>query len=89
MALTFDPKKDAANLRKHGLSLSDAEPALRDPMAVTIEDAAARGEARFITIGMGSESILVVVWTERAEEVRPISVRKATAKEKRHYAQGI
>ncbi|HUP96260.1 MAG TPA: BrnT family toxin [Burkholderiales bacterium] len=38
MALKYDPAKAAANLRKHGVSFSDAEGVFEDPLAFTIED---------------------------------------------------
>jgi uncharacterized DUF497 family protein len=34
---TFDPKKDEANLKKHGVSLAEGDGVLSDPLAVTIE----------------------------------------------------
>jgi uncharacterized protein len=38
MDIEFDPDKAQSNLRKHKVSFSDAEQALRDPFAVTIKD---------------------------------------------------
>ena len=38
MPFEFDPNKARANLRKHGVGFAHAEQALRDPMALTIED---------------------------------------------------
>ena len=46
MAFEFDPKKSAANLRKHGVSLTDAEPVFYDDQALTREDSDANDEAR-------------------------------------------
>ena len=51
MSAEFDPKKDAANLKKHGVSLSEGDGVLNDPLALTVEDDTAGGEQRFITIG--------------------------------------
>jgi uncharacterized protein (DUF4415 family) len=48
----FDPKKDAANLKRHGVSLSQGDGVLNDPLALTIEDDSAEGEHSFVTIGM-------------------------------------
>jgi uncharacterized DUF497 family protein len=41
MTATFDPKKDAANLKKHGVSLAEGDGVSSDPLAVTIEDKSA------------------------------------------------
>jgi uncharacterized protein len=49
--IEFDPAKAIANLRKHRVSFADAEQALRDPQAITIEDPDADGEQRFVTLG--------------------------------------
>jgi uncharacterized DUF497 family protein len=54
MPLQYDPKKAAANLKKHGISFADAEGVLSDPLAMTIEDYDAEGEPRFVSIGLGS-----------------------------------
>ena len=51
MTVEYDPKKNIANLSKHGLSLSDGDGVLNDPLAVTLEDASSRGEQRWVTIG--------------------------------------
>jgi hypothetical protein len=38
--------------RKHGASFAHAEQALRDPIAVTVEDPDAERDRRFVTLGM-------------------------------------
>jgi uncharacterized DUF497 family protein len=90
MSPEFDPKKSAANIAKHGVSLSEADGVLLDPLAVTVEDGFSEGEARYVTIGMNSFcSLMLVVWTERLNDVRLISARKAEAKERKSYEEGI
>jgi len=87
---TFDPKKDAANLKKHGVSLAEGDGVLSDPLAVTIEDESSEGEQRFVTLGANTfGSLMVVVWTHQGEDFRIISVRKPTRKERRTYEEGI
>lgn len=44
VSFEFDPKKAAANLRKHGVSFAEAEPVLYDPLALTLEDSDAVAE---------------------------------------------
>jgi uncharacterized protein len=86
MTFEFDPAKARANLRKHGVSFAHAEQALRDPMALTIEDPDAKGEQRFVTLDMDSLGrVLVVVHTQRGERTRPISARKASHGEANRY----
>jgi len=38
-ATIFDAKKNATNIRKHGISLAEADGVLNDPLALTVEDA--------------------------------------------------
>jgi len=64
--MEFDPAKAKANLRKHKVSFAHAEQALRDPIALTVEDPDAEGEQRFVTLGMDALGrVLVVVHTPR------------------------
>ena len=86
MRFQYDPAKATENLKNHKVSFADAEGALEDPLAITVEDPEAEGEKRFVTVGLGSAGEpLVVVWTERDEECRLISARRATRKERRQY----
>jgi uncharacterized DUF497 family protein len=87
MDIEFDPAKARENLRKHRVSFADAEQALRDPGALTIEDPeSSHGERRFITLGMDALGrILVVVFTWRGENIRLISARKASHGEMEAY----
>ena len=82
----FDPGKARTNLRKHGVSFAHAEQALRDPMAVTIEDPDAEGEQRFVTLGRDALGrVLVIVHSPRESRTRLISARKASQGEAEQY----
>jgi uncharacterized protein len=87
MRFQYDPAKAAANRKKHRVSFADAEGVFQDPLAVTVEDPDAEGEQRFVTVGLGSAGeLLVVVYTEEQdEEIRLISARRATRKERKQY----
>lgn len=90
MPYSFDPAKNAENLRKHGVSLAEGDGVLGDPLALTIEDDTAVGEERWVTIGENFASELrVVVWAARGDHIRIISVRKAEPSERRTYEEGI
>jgi len=87
MRFEFDPTKAATNLKKHGVSLTDAEALFGDPLAVHRIDPDAIDEERFIAIGLGGASeLLVVVYTVRGESIRLISARRATRSEAKAYA---
>lgn len=86
MSFEFDPAKARSNFRRHGVSFSHAEQALRDPMALTIEDPDSQGEQRFVTLGMDALGrVLVVIHTWRGERTRLISARKASPGEENRY----
>jgi uncharacterized protein len=86
MKFQFDPAKAKNNLRKHGVSFADAEAVFYDPLAIHMEDPFSEGEVRYIGVGMGNTGrILVVVYTYRGDEIRLISVRRATSREVADY----
>jgi uncharacterized protein len=90
MRVVWDPRKARANHLKHGVRFSDAEGVLFDPMAVTREDATSMSERRFVTIGADHLGrIVVVVHAPGGDELRLISARHATRKERRQYEEGI
>ena len=90
MDVVWDPEKARSNAKKHGVRFSDAEMVLFDPNALTKEDVIADGEQRFATVGMDTLGrILVVVYTYRGEDIRLISARPATKRERKHYEEGI
>jgi uncharacterized DUF497 family protein len=71
-------------------SLAEGDGVLGDLLAVTIEDESAEEEQRFVTLGANTfGSLMVVVWTHRDDDVRIISVRKPTRKERRTYEEGV
>ena len=90
MDVSWDPAKAAANLEKHGVRFSDAESVLFDPEAVTVEDLTAEGEQRLVSLGMDALGrVLVVVYTYRGEDVRMISARRGTRRERRQYEERV
>ena len=88
MRFTFDPRKRAANLRKHGLDLADAQMVIESGATVTFEDRRFDyGEDRFLTIAPMGERLVTIVTMETAAEIRVISMRKATRNEKAIYRE--
>lgn len=88
MDIEWDQQKAAANLKKHGVSFEEAATALLDTLALAQEDDTARGESRWILLGMSDRlRLLTVVYTLRSgDRIRLISARKATRKETESYA---
>ena len=85
MLFEWDEEKAAANLRKHKVDFRDAARVFGDPYRMETYDAAHSDEEdRYNVIGLVRD-VLFVVYTERRENVRIISARKATRLEKRRY----
>ena len=87
MYFEWDPRKAAANRRKHVVDFADAATVLHDEFAVTVLDDES-DEERFVTIGMDALGrVLVVVFTWRGHRIRLISARPATVGERRRYRE--
>jgi uncharacterized DUF497 family protein len=86
--IEWDAAKAKTNLSKHGVSFEEAATSMLDPMAMAQEDDASADEARWVLIGMSTNSrLLTVVYTLRAADgIRLISARKATRREASFYA---
>jgi hypothetical protein len=86
VAYEWDEQKNRSNIRKHGVDSADAVLALEDDDALTIRDDDSYEEERFVTIGTDALSrLLVLVYTWRGENIRVISPRKATRRERKAY----
>jgi uncharacterized DUF497 family protein len=91
MSLDFewDPRKAAANLRKHGVSFEDAQSVFADERARLIDDPDhSADEDRFVLLGLSSSLRLLVVahcYREAGGVIRIISARKGTREEQSFY----
>jgi hypothetical protein len=85
--ITWDPKKATSNPKNYeGVTFEEAQHVLFDPFALTREDSDSDNEQRFVTLGMGSKTrILMVVYTYREETIRIISAWKANEPQRRCY----
>ena len=87
----WDPRKAAANRRKHRVAFEEAVTAFADPLSVTVPDPdhSDPREARYILIGLSERGrLLVVSHAERGTAVRLISARQATRPERGQYEEG-
>ena len=87
MRYKWDPAKAKANVESHGVDFAEAVTVLEDDFALTIEDADALDEQRFVTLGMSNVgSLLVVVYTYRDPDIiRLISAWKANKPQRSRY----
>ena len=86
---TWDEVKRRANLRKHGIDFVDAPKIFQGLTFTTEDDREAYGERRFLTLGLLEDQVVSVAHTERRDEIRIISIRKATKHEARFYVSQI
>jgi hypothetical protein len=84
MDFEWDESKREANLAKHGLDLLDGA-ALFDGRPVCSYPSPRREEAHTVTVGLLAELLVALVWTERGDAIRLISLRRARDGEKRAY----
>ncbi len=94
MTITRDPAKNAANVQKHGVPYEEAQGLLcsGDDYVEICDEAHSATDDRFIAIGPIARGLVLVVWTEREDDVvRIISARCATPAERTlftHYREG-
>lgn len=87
LSFEWDTKKAESNEQKHGITFDEASTIFADPLSMTIHDPLhSDAEDRFIIIGDSHKHrILTVVHTERGDNIRIISARKATKSERSYY----
>jgi len=85
----WDPQKAAANLAKHKVSFEEAATVFGDPLSLTIPDPAhSQVEDRSIVLGQSHHrKLLVVVHTARGDNIRIISARRASRRERKSYEE--
>ena len=89
LEFTWDPRKDATNRRKHGVSSVEAMTAFADPLSLTIPDPDHSAEEyRFVLIGFSLRGrLLVVAHAEPKHQIRIIHARTAARREHHVYQE--
>jgi uncharacterized protein len=87
VGVEFDPAKNQANRRKHGLSLKAAENFDWHTALEREDDRFDYGERRFVAIGLIDHRLVVIVFAEGSDEdaIRAISLRPAEKHEVKYY----
>jgi uncharacterized protein len=94
MKFDWDEKKNANNVKKHGIHFDDAVLVFDDPFQIMAFDQYVDGEARWQTIGKVNDLLLLLVVNtfedEDGEEfARIISAREVIPHERRLYEEGL
>ena len=89
LSFEWDESKANSNLAKHGVSFEEASTVFGDPLSLTIPDPAhSQAEDRSIVLGQSHQrKLLVVVHTERGDNIRIISARRASRGERKSYEE--
>ena len=89
LRFTWDPRKAAANERRHGVSFHEATTVFDDSLSVTIHDPDhSLDEERHLLVGMSKDQrLLVVAHAEQGDTVRLISARRANRRERQAYEE--
>jgi uncharacterized DUF497 family protein len=89
MSYEWDERKRRANVKKHGIDFIDVPKVFDGDVVIIPDERYDYGETRFIALGILKNLVVVVVYTERGENIRIISARKATKNEQIYYFQEI
>ncbi|MCU7836053.1 MAG: BrnT family toxin [gamma proteobacterium symbiont of Taylorina sp.] len=86
MEITYDIQKDQINIAKHqGISLSEAQNIEWDTLYAVEDQRFNYGEIRMLGYAFMSDRLYCVVFTDRGNQRRIISLRKANNREKKAY----
>jgi hypothetical protein len=90
MEFEWDPNKAALNLERHNVSFPEAATVFDDPLSVAVPDPDhSIEEQRYLIVGSSHRGrLLIVAYTERGEDIRIITARELTRKEKEAYEEG-
>ena len=84
MNFEYDPDKSASNKSKHGIEFEEAKALWLDRNKIIVK-ASDTTEPRQMVIGLIDKKHWSAVITQRAENIRIISVRRSREGEIRHY----
>ena len=90
MHYSFDPAKQASNLKKHGFDFADAQRVIESGKTMTFEDRRFDyGEERYVTLGPLGDMLVVIVTAETEHRIRIVSMRKADRHEQAIYRENL
>lgn len=87
--ITYDPVKREKTLRERNLDFEDAASVFDGVTIDAVDNRHDYGEERVVTYGLLELRVVAVVWTERGDARRIISMRKATIREEKAYWQQL
>jgi len=89
MSYEWDDQKRQTNVKKHGIDFIDVPELFDGDVVILPDERFDYDEARYIALGILRSHVVVVSYTERGDNIRIISARKATKNEQSYYFQQI
>ena len=89
MDFEWDEAKNQQNIAKHGIDFQDAQLVFEKPFLISLDARREYGEERSVGLGDLNGTVVVLVFTMRKENIRIISVRKASKHERKIYQDKI
>jgi hypothetical protein len=89
LSFEWDERKARSNAKKHGVTFDEASTVFGDARSLTIPGPVhSEVEERFVTMGSSHRGkLVVVVHTERRDNIRIISARPANRRERKAYEE--
>ena len=90
LGFEWDQKKNATNVKKHGVSFEEAQSVFHDEHALFMPDPEhSADEDRFVLLGLSANlrSLVVCHCYRGGDKIRIISARKATKAERAEYSR--
>ncbi|MEB3309954.1 MAG: BrnT family toxin [Snowella sp.] len=87
MEISFDPAKNAKNIRDRGLSFEQVAEFDFQKAIFLIDDRQDYGEIRYIAVGYLHNRLHILCFTQTLTGIRVISFRKANPREAKKYGK--
>lgn len=85
MRVTYDPAKRDLILNEREIDIADAGKVFAEFHLTKYDPTHSSDEDRFISIGLLESEVVIVVWTEREDSRRIVTMWKANEKERKAY----
>lgn len=87
MKFEWDNNKNEANIQRHGIDFQDAALIFKAPVLVKADTRKDYREERLVGLGLLFGAVVVIVFTNRGNITRIISIRRANKYERKIYQE--
>ena len=89
MKFECDKNKNEANIQRHGIDFHDAALIFKAPVLVKADTRKDYREERLVGLGLLFGAVVVIVFTNRGNITRIISIRRANKYERKIYQENF